>query len=911
MAARGTTSWPARYELASPVRWNDIAATVRAIAASSDSDFDTVTRLVVGLTEPMRQLDNVAALTVRALANDAHGLAELKGTLAGHHRLVGALRDADDTPEGERPNGCGCDDRSAAKGLAAHDTVGAIEGRDDESERTMLDESDLMSLALAVAWLHGGDEPQAAVDAVGAVVALAAAATPMAGLVDAWQREGELGVASRIEAMGMQGQLSWLPPAPMLTMSGSLGGFGPGGIPGLPGGGIPGVPGGGIPGGDPGLHFKPPKTVNDILDLLKPKHPGWDPENWCPVFPWWHDPFEYIDWRQIRWIACVIEMFRQIKARAAILPPQRPARVTWSDGITSIEQAGSCAGNTVIVRGTGFPSHTKAVLLIPTADGCRPVTVTAANWTSKKITFKLPGGVASGPIGFGDAAYIAAYDAWAAEQNRLADEIRALGCFIANNLPWMPPFRECPPATAVNRIQAGAPIIDAFTANGSGMAVVEPGVGIWLAWTVRNTTQVRIDRVSASGPTFAGSTALVNPGGTAYLLSPPSYAQPQEYRYRLTVTGPCGTETRDVTVVASRRPGLTISGVEVTQSIQNTANTVRLVESKPTVVRVTVRHSLAGFGTNVVNNVRGRIRVRRANGSRSGWFDAANGSLPMAANPGASINVVANPQRNNTNDTLNFLIPPFWNQGTVSYEIEARVAGYGAAGGFAGFDGQASWNTGSFTFQHRRTLEFRWIRVNWGGSTPTNQVCLDTLRGAVPLLPTPTANISALAGVGIQTPTANASGQQGLLDDFDDRHNCSVWEALTEWLGSDCPDEDGTIWILIPGVFFRGKAYDIPSNVCFTPPSDGPYAAHELSHCLDQTHVGLLCSNGQQASGGDPASAWPNNAQLVDVPFDVVRNVALSLSGTGVFDVMTYCGSPNNTWPMPARWDRLWDQVGG
>jgi hypothetical protein len=283
----------------------------------------------------------------------------------------------------------------------------------------------------------------------------------------------------------------------------------------------------------------------------------------------------------------------------------------------------------------------------------------------------------------------------------------------------------------------------------------------------------------------------------------------------------------------------------------------------------------------------------------------------MAANPGAAITVVANPQRNNTNDTLNFLIPPFWNDGTVSYEIEARVAGFGAAGGFAGFDGQASFNTGSFTFQHRRTLEFRYIRVNWGGSTPTDAVCQSTLRGAVPLLPTPTANIFALGGVGIQTPTANASGQQGLLDDFDDRHNCSVWEALTEWLGSDCPDEDATIWILIPGVFFRGKAYDIPSNVCFTPPSDGPYAAHEISHCLAQTHVGLLCSNGQTATGGDAASAWPNNAQLVDVPFDVTRNLALTLSGVGVFDVMTYCGSPNNTWPMPARWDRLWDQVGG
>ena len=63
-----------------------------------------------------------------------------------------------------------------------------------------------------------------------------------------------------------------------------------------------------------------------------------------------------------------------------------------------------------------------------------------------------------------------------------------------------------------------------------------------------------------------------------------------------------------------------------------------------------------------------------------------------------------------------------------------------------------------------------------------------------------------------------------------------------------------------------------------------------------------MCANGQQAQGGDAPSAWPNNAQTTDVPFDVTRNVALTLAGTGVFDVITYCGTPNNTWPMPARW---------
>ena len=304
--------------------------------------------------------------------------------------------------------------------------------------------------------------------------------------------------------------------------------------------------------------------------------------------------------------------------------------------------------------------------------------------------------------------------------------------------------------------------------------------------------------------------------------------------------------------------------------------------------------------------------MRRSDGVRSTWFDAANNSNPMAANPGSSITVVAFPQRNNTNDTLNFLIPPSWSRQRVAFEIEVRTTGFGAVAGFAGFDGFASLVSAEFAFLPRRALEFRYVRINWGGSTPTDLTCLFTLLGAVPLLPTPTANILPLPGVGIQNPPGTGNDDRNdLLDDFDDLHNCSTWEALTEWLGSDCPDEDGTIWILIPGVFHQGRAYDIPSNVCFTPPNDGPYAAHELSHCLNQVHVGLMCSNGQQAQGGDAASAWPNNAQLVDVPFDVTRNTALTLAGTGVFDVMTYCGSPNNTWPLPARWDRLWNEIGG
>ena len=279
-----------------------------------------------------------------------------------------------------------------------------------------------------------------------------------------------------------------------------------------------------------------------------------------------------------------------------------------------------------------------------------------------------------------------------------------------------------------------------------------------------------------------------------------------------------------MTVVATRQPRLRIDRIEVTQGIQSAAGDVRRVALKPTVVRVTVRHGLAGWGANNVPKVTGRVRIRVFGGPLYAWLDLVNGSNPIAATPGATITVPAAPVSSNTNDTLNFLIPGFECYGTAWIDVEVRVAGFDArAGGFTGWSESVSQASAPMVFENRRALDLRYIRVNWGGSTPSDAVCDATLRGAIPLLPTPSAAITPLAGVGVQTPGGTAtSNRDDLLDDFDDRHNCSTWEALTEWLGSDCPDDDGAIWVLIPGMFFRGRAYDIPSNVCFTPPAMDP-----------------------------------------------------------------------------------------
>ncbi|MCU1431726.1 MAG: hypothetical protein JWP95_831, partial [Actinotalea sp.] len=353
---------------------------------------------------------------------------------------------------------------------------------------------------------------------------------------------------------------------------------------------------------------------------------------------------------------------------------------------------------------------------------------------------------------------------------------------------------------------------------------------------------------------------------------------------------------------------------------QDPAGSMPLVESKPTAVRVTVRHGLDGWGADIVPGVRGRIRVRTPGIGTSPWFDAANqGGPPMAPNPSATITVKANPTRNLTDDTLNFVVPPGWARGDqVRLDIEVRVLMFGASSGFPGYSEQVTGRAGPMRFERRRTLQLRYVEVSLNGAPgPGAATCTRVLTESVALLPTPTAGIAALPGGGAALNFSSGNGsdeRRDLLEDWDDEHNCSTFESLFEWLGYDCPEDDGAIWVLIPSVqatgFFPGEAYDIPSNVCMTPPTDGTYAAHELAHCLNQEHVRTSCGTGAAPTGGVAPSAWPNNGILSDIPFDTVRNVALTLAGAQVGDVMTYCGTPNNTWPSPQRWLQLWAEIG-
>ena len=588
--------------------------------------------------------------------------------------------------------------------------------------------------------------------------------------------------------------------------------------------------------------------------------------------------------------------------------PTPPENIRWADNITSINMLGECAGSRIIINGYDFGDEKpRGVDLIMTVnDVCVPVVVDPSKWSDSSIEVILPQGINSGPVGFANTGYL----------NRLRDKysrsIRkasiASRCFLPYPNPIKPNLSKCPPSTNTNMITAGLPIIRDFKANSQDIAIVEPNDTIVLSWNVENSDEINIEKTSNEGLTFGNSNSLINPIGTSYNLGSPNHNEPKEYNYRLTAINSCGIVTKNIIIICSKKPNITIQNIEVTQGIQRTDNSVKLIKNKQTVIRVFMNHGLNGFWNNEVSGVTGRIKVYRSNNARTGWFYPINGSgSPPMSTQNASITVPNVVVRKETDHTLNFLIPAYLCEDTIRIIIEVKIVGFGRPnGGLPGFDETieipGSINT-SFYFHERAPLTIRYIRVN-NGRIPSHDVCIEVIRRSLQRIPTPDySTITLLQGSNIECIGNDEDDIKDILSDFDDRHNCSTLESF--WPFCECPEDDHAIWALITGETPPfGKAADIPSNTYITSGMirHVETAAHELSHCKGQSHI-EVCG----APHGDDASSWPNGGKLIDVPFDIEENSTVCDFKKGVWDIMTYC---DTRWPMPKRWNALYSNIG-
>ena len=105
-------------------------------------------------------------------------------------------------------------------------------------------------------------------------------------------------------------------------------------------------------------------------------------------------------------------------------------------------------------------------------------------------------------------------------------------------------------------------------------------------------------------------------------------------------------------VIATGANFIELAGLEVTQGVQNLLNEMPLVQNKATFVRAHVRSRSGETFDNV---------TAKLTGTRAG---TALGEL-VPANAGGSVNIGANPDRAQLNDSFLFELPPSWRTGNV------------------------------------------------------------------------------------------------------------------------------------------------------------------------------------------------------------------------------------------------------
>ncbi len=885
------------------VNWAAVTAACEAIARSAWGPAESVVEpLTRQLLAPLILLEELAILASRAAVGDKAATAELQRLACwlvqsrpSSHGLFAVLG---------RPTEQGiCCGQSLNSSRVEPKTIG-LSGKD------VFDESGLAGLVLTLEAVATTATTFARTEVLDAFAYLLRRSSPAVHLARAFHATDGRGLAAELRRLATDGEIPLLASYSESTPPDVLWNFRAAG---------PMIPGSEYDFDDLG---RPPEVtpVIDVIGGLRPP-PGLDRDYWYPHLPFERVPVMDFPPGYIALLECLRELAKHLEARAALLPPTRPARVVWADGITSIEQSGACVGDIAIIRGTGFAAlQSTAVLMLPFHDGCRAVSVPAADWTDTTIKVTLPAGIASGSVGFADASYVAAYDAWAAEQDRLAEDILRLPCAWQNLTT--PPFRACPPDNFVNRLRAGSAVIRAITINGlSPTTIVEPGTPLVLDWTVDNAEKVVIE--CHSGPNFAGAKTLTDPTVPSATVGAFPTNQPDSARYELTATGPCGIAHAVVEARQMKVPSLRIAGIEVTQGIQkfrsteSADNSIPLVASKDTVVRVYVATDNSNgfkynYGTPGEIEITGELTIDGAKGK----IVIEPTALPSGFVPSAYAQIEV-PDfariRCSARNSLNFKIPAALAHGVKTVRARAWTVNE-LESAPAGEKVRPRSATRCHTMQwfDKRPFRVRYVRVSKPGATTlTDGQARELVLRAFDLLATPPLDI-APARVATWHTGENLNTRDGietLLGHIDDQHDCTASEQVFPW-EDECPDGDGAVWVAItPYSGWGGQAqghrwFGTSRNTAVVPP-EREAIAHELGHTLKLNHVNV--------------GAFPEDQKVFDTlpdgggvraedAFDP-HKMTLVLDGlTGfltIYDFMSYAPAK---WVSPTNWKRVFDK---
>ncbi|MEP6691045.1 MAG: hypothetical protein ABJD07_07800 [Gemmatimonadaceae bacterium] len=891
------------------VRWDLITEVGEAFAVTADGPAAVVLAklrtLLDSLTAPHRLLESLEADASAVLAGDSLAAKRLTERLDVLGRSIPALMGS----------------RARAKALAEHvdnaDPADRVESSKDHSTLSFDGLVRVCAAATVAAAARSSSSLHAALDVVlGLALRASAADRLLRGLTSG----GPAGAAQALNDLRLIGHPSVAPPE-MHTLSGGFGGL-PGGPPGPPGG-PRGPTGGGVLGGPLGPNDVP-DSMGSLVAGLRDQH-RWDPEIHDSL-PTWREivglaPIEGIDRGEIYRVRCMIALTEALTLRQEP-PPPRPRRVVWSDTISSVTASGVCAGDRIVIHGSGFgPPNAEFGVVLPVGSGCKAFSVPAADWTDTAITVTLPTGIASGTVGLVDIAYTRAYDAWATRMNELTSAIiENAKCAHAKapDVQYVPLFNECGPLTPFNHLRAGLPVIRSFKVNGVSLAFVEPGQPVRLSWDFSNVLSFRLTRLSNRGPRFRGADFVDDPRDFDYDLGPFSEKQPTETQYELRAVGPCGALSVVVTVRLRKVPILSIEGVEITQAVQSfrdpnsPPNSIPLVAHKDTIVRVYV--SCENLGDFMSVGPPGKVAV-------SGEVRLLGAALPLALPPLNAGSFQAQPRaatkRLLTDDTLNFRIPAAVASNEMyasmlvtvwaSDEVESPPSGLKVRATAGYIVPQIIWNK-------KAPYTVRYVRI----STTTNPAPSDAeareivVRG-FDLLATPATDIqpARLATWNTSIDITDRDGVEHLLGQIDDQHNCTLSERIP-FFDDDCPDDDGAVWIgvvlatggPVQGIATRAQIHSASRNTCISDPSK-LVVAHELGHTLKLNHVNPSQNCGYAQDADDDFDSLPNDG-LVDAndPFDPHTGKVVPTINP-LYDVMSYSCE---RWISRTNWRRVFDK---
>ncbi len=169
---------------------------------------------------------------------------------------------------------------------------------------------------------------------------------------------------------------------------------------------------------------------------------------------------------------------------------------------------------------------------------------------------------------------------------------------------------------------------------------------------------------TATGPSWLtltpakGSVAATAPTSLSVGIDAAAISAVGKYTGTLTVRD--GKTTHEIAVelsqVAPGSPTIQLFGLEVTQGVQNLLNDVPFVAERPVFVRGHVR-SLTGDP------------IEKVTAQLIGTRDGATLGTLNPSNPGGSIKIVADPNREKSNESFLFELPESWRTGTVTLRL--------------------------------------------------------------------------------------------------------------------------------------------------------------------------------------------------------------------------------------------------